>query len=275
MGVPFCAPAREPFGPAQANEKARVEKDGSSETSKAQSGVHSAQFDANLFAGASFASTMEPSVLQRMKGTAMNEKAFRRTGWLRIVLTLLCITVAGASVNLLTGCASDNIVTVGKLTMSYPDDLSVHREDASVSYLPDGMTITTGTTLTNGNASILIELAEVDDPDGRGIKALEEYWREAAANLASEEKIAETDAKMPGMREMMEGTVLGEPERIVLNGRDALTVSFTIKDTTREVCYYVEADDRIVGAALGIFPVQLYENDPEYFDSMFSSIHIA
>lgn len=205
----------------------------------------------------------------------MNDSAYRQTGLLRIILALLCVVGVVMSFDLLAGCSSGNTVTVGKLTMSYPDDLSVHREGATMSYLPDGMTITTGTTLTNENASVVIELMEVDDSDSRGIAALEEYWRESAANLASEEKIAETDAKMPGMREMMESTVLDEPERIVLNGRDALTVSFTIKDSTREVCYYVEADDRIVGAALGIFPVQLYESDPEYFDSIFSSIRVV
>ena len=218
---------------------------------------------------------MEPSVLQRMKGTAMNEKAFRRTGWLRIVLTLLCITIAGASVGLLTGCASDNTATVGKLTISYPDDLRIEREDANMSVeLPEGMASETGSTLTNDDYSIAVNLIKVDDPGGRGIAAVEAYWREHASTPVSEEDIAALDAKMPGMREVIENTVIDEPETIELNGQHVVVATTTYKGV-RTMTYYIEADGKIVGAVRGIFSTVLYENDPKYFDDIFSSICVV
>lgn len=196
------------------------------------------------------------------------------TKLLSLVRTIPLITTSLFLAAALTCCSSVNVLSVGQVSLSYPDNLKIP-DDKYLSldpYLPEGMTCPSGAMITNDDSSIVISLVEVDDPDSVGIAGLKRYWYEAASTTLSEDESAVIDKKFPGMKNIIENTVIGEPEEVELNGCKSLVCSLTLNETTRMVFCYVEAEGKVIGGTLAIFPVSVYDNDPGYFDEIFSSI---
>lgn len=185
---------------------------------------------------------------------------------------------------LLPGCVKNtedqtvlpHSTSAGSMTISYPDGFPNVRETSATSlYLPEGVSCDGAVLIANDDYSTVIELTSISDPNDLGIAAVEDYWQKLITDFPKDENDDEFEQQFPGLRTMAEEAVVEEPQYIVINGNRALTVSQTVKAEVRQVFYYIESGNRIVGLARGTFPNSKYLQEPSYFDSIFSSIKIS
>lgn len=219
----------------------------------------------------------------------MVNKASRSGGWIK---TLGVILVSAMVLYVCAGCSDStvkgqfpassepdlpNSVTVGKLTMGYPADLSIVQDSVDASeYVVDGMTSSQGVLLMNEDYSTAISISEVDDPRCLGVSTMNEFWQKRVSNFAGEgEEAEETYAQFPGLKELAEQTVMSEPELLEINGLRTLKVSWMVQESTRMITYYVEIDGSLAGVAQGTFSESAYQDDSLYFDAIFDSITLA
>lgn len=192
-----------------------------------------------------------------------------------LVVALFACALAGCAKNENSQAVLPHAASVGSMTISYPDGFpNVQETSIASTYLPEGMSCTDAILIANDDYSIVIEAAMVDDPRSFGIAVVQDYWGELAVR-SKEENDEKFEQQFPELHVMVEEAVIEEPRFIDINGNRALVIAQTIKETVRQVFYYVESNDRIVGFVYAVFPSLKYRADPSYFEEIFESIEIS
>ncbi len=83
------------------------------------------------------------------------------------------------------------------------------------------------------------------------------------------------DAFFPSIRELAENTVTDKFQRIKSNDQKILLIPSDAQESSRVVWYCIETEGSVVGVVSVTFLLSLYQENPDYFESMFSSITVA
>lgn len=193
-----------------------------------------------------------------------------------LVVALFACALAGCAKNENSQAVLPHAASVGSMTISYPDGFpNVQKTSAVSTYLPEGISCFDATLIANDDYSIVIEIAMIDDPNSFGIAIVEDYWRELTAAHSKEGSDKKFEQQFPGLRAMAEETVIEEPRFIDINGNRTLVIAQTTKEAVRQVFYYVESHDQIVGFVYAVFPYSKYQADSACFEEIFESIEIS
>lgn len=158
-----------------------------------------------------------------------------------------------------------NTITVGPVSMGYPDEFSVFGENRNGPILPEGMDLMTST-LMNKDMTVSFTVSQVTDPNGGGLDAIQAKYEEARNRNPDD-----MDEMQRMMLEATKNAVRLDPERFKLNGHDALVYGIDLNNSMMRE-YYVEIDGQVVAAVQLALPKAVYDADPEYYDGIIASL---
>lgn len=157
-----------------------------------------------------------------------------------------------------------NSVTVGKVSLEYPDDYSVAREYDAGQYagnFPDGVSDTASKVLLNESGSVMLTVVDADDAGEVGLEGLVS-WIEATPD-----RLQAMKETQPEMYKSLKNAEWETPEITTVNGVNTLRVVTKTGNTTA-VTYYLERDDAIAGYVSITLPSSEYESNAAEYESI-------
>lgn len=159
-----------------------------------------------------------------------------------------------------------NSVTVGKMSLAYPDGYSVAKEYGAGQYagnFPDGVSDTASKVLLNESRSVMLTVVDADDAGKVGIDGLAS-WIEAAPERLQAMKEYES----------LKNVERETPEKTTVGGANALR-AVTRSSNTTAVTYYLENDGTIAGYVSVTLPSSEYESNAAEYESIVATAAVS
>lgn len=164
-----------------------------------------------------------------------------------------------------------NSVTVGKVSLAYPDGYSVAKEYGAGQYagnFPDGVSDTASKILLNESGSVMLAVVDADDASKVGLEGLAS-WIEATP-----ERLQSMKETQPEMYESLKNIERETPEKMTVNGANGLRVVTKAGNTTA-VTYYLEKDGAIAGYVSVTLPTSEYESNAAECESIVATAVVS
>ena len=164
-----------------------------------------------------------------------------------------------------------NSVTVGKVSLAYPDGYSVAKEYGAGQYagnFPDGVSDAASRVLLNESGSVMLTVVDADDAGKVGIDGLAS-WIEATP-----ERLQAMKETQPEMYESLKNVERETPEKTTVNGANALRAVTKTSNTTA-ITYYLEKDGAIAGYVSVTLPSSEYESNAAEYESIVATATVG
>lgn len=206
------------------------------------------------------------------------------------LLAVLLLALACACGFALAGCTSESAEPAAPREISKTESFPVIVAAGTVSIeMPEGYAVPEGfgtrgpqensyglvdnviCIAQNESGSVALNLCEVTKPDGAEAVGLNAIREQIASAPENREKLKQS---MPEYYESIKDLQYGEPESVVICGRDALILENQLDGASVVYCY-IEQDGCIVASAQLTMPTSEYQENKQLYESILATIDIA